>query len=56
MDFILAILPIFVFLIGMVVFYRSGIFAALVGWGYVSFLLQPMVLDYGSKPPFYTHS
>ncbi|NAZ29954.1 MAG: L-lactate permease [Caldimicrobium sp.] len=33
MDFILAILPIFVVLIGMVVFYRSGTFVAFVGWG-----------------------
>jgi hypothetical protein len=43
MDFLLAILPIFVVLIGMVVFYRSGTFVAFVGWGYVSFLLQPAV-------------
>jgi lactate permease len=33
MDFLLAILPIFVVLIGMVVFYRSGTFVAFVGWG-----------------------
>ncbi len=33
MDFILAILPILVVLIGMVVFYRSGTFVAFIGWG-----------------------
>ena len=33
MDFLIAILPIFVVLVGMVVFYRSGTFVAFVGWG-----------------------